>query len=60
MVNLTLSLSEEQAWQLGQMCKRFTFLDAQQMSVFDVEAYLMLEAINIVRKALAEEGVAPR
>jgi hypothetical protein len=53
-------LSEEQAWQLGQLCKRFELYDAQQLSVFDAEAYLMLEAISSVRKALAEQGVSPR
>lgn len=59
-VEITVILTGEQAWDLAQHLKRAGFNDYRRNAVSDEEAYRMLEAGEIVRRALAEEGYAPR
>ncbi|MCH9373716.1 DUF7706 family protein [Klebsiella pneumoniae] len=57
-VNLQLTHREAQA--LAQLVKRQGFSDCRRLATSDIEAYLMMDGINQLMKALAEEGYAPR
>lgn len=57
---LQLELSAEQAWDLAQLVKRLTFSDVRGCAADQDEAYRMVEALEVVRAALAQQGVAPR
>ena len=59
-VTITASLSDAQALALAQFLKRVGLDDYKGLSVDVDEAYTMLDAGEIVRKALAEAGYAPR
>jgi hypothetical protein len=50
----------ETAWQLAQFVKRVSFADVRQCARTNDEAYQMLNGLNAIRRALAEQGVAPR
>ena len=45
---------------LAQLVKRLGFSDCRGLATSDIEAYLMMDGINQIMKALAEEGYAPR
>lgn len=60
-------LTDEQAWQLAQFCKRITFASVREVTdggqsgeQRDDQAYVMLEGINAVARALRDKGYAPR
>ena len=59
-ITLTVELNDEQAWQFAQFLKRVGFYDYRELSTSDDEARIMIEAGELVRKALAEAGYAPR
>ena len=59
-ITLTVDMNEEQAWQFAQFLKRVGFYDYRELSTSDDEARTMIEAGELVRKALAEAGYAPR
>ena len=59
-ITLTVDMNEEQAWQFAQFLKRVGFYDYRELSTSDDEARIMIEAGELVRKALAEAGYAPR
>ena len=59
-ITITASLSDAQALALAQFLKRVGLDDYKGLSVDADEAYTMLDAGEIVRKALAEAGYAPR
>lgn len=52
--------SQEEALALAQLVKRITFSDVRQNAADEAEAYLMLDALNEVQKALQEAGYDPR
>ncbi|MDP1573293.1 MAG: hypothetical protein Q8M09_08495 [Pseudomonadota bacterium] len=59
-VDVTVQLSETEAWDLAQFLKRVGF-DQFYVNTQDTdEAYRMMFAAEKVRKALAEVGFAPR
>lgn len=57
-VNIQLTHRESQA--LAQLVKRLGFSGCRQLATSDIEAYLMMDGINQLMKALTEEGYAPR
>lgn len=59
-VVFTVSLPPEQALALAQLLKRMTWSDFKGCSVDDDEAYLMRDAADVLRTALAEAGYNPR
>lgn len=59
-ITFTTELSKQEAMALAQFVKRFCFDDVRLRAVSDHEAYQMVYALGKVRKALAEEGYAPR
>jgi hypothetical protein len=52
--------SQEEALALAQLVKRITFTDVRQNAAGDAEAYLMLDALGEVQKALRGAGYDPR
>lgn len=60
MITLTVELDDEQAWQFAQFLKRVGYDDYRQLSTDDSEARTMVEAGELIRKALAEAGYKPR
>ncbi len=59
-INLTLCLSEQEAWDFAQFLKRAGLSDYAANAADQDEAYRMLNAGEKVRDALAEAGIAPR
>ncbi len=59
-VTITVELSDVEAWQLAQFCKRSCFQDYREHALNNDEAYAMIYAMGKVREALAEKGYAPR
>jgi hypothetical protein len=55
-----VELSAEQAWALAQLVKRMGFTDCRSLAQDEHQAYLMLQAVERVRRALAELGCSPR
>jgi hypothetical protein len=60
-VSLALALSDDQAVALAQMCKRFTWQHARELSDRSMphEHQHMLDALHRLRQALAHVGFAP-
>ena len=59
-ITLTVEMNDEQALQFAQFLKRVSFNDYRELSTSNEEAHTMIEAGELVRKALAEAGYAPR
>ena len=59
-VTLHIELSDENAWALAQFVKRVGFSDCQRLAVSEEEAWQMIHASEILRRALAEAGYTPR
>lgn len=57
---ITVTLTDEQAWELAQFLKRVCLSDYRVRAASDEEAQIMLDAGEQVRRALAEKGYAPR
>ncbi|HAT3474055.1 TPA: hypothetical protein I8498_005235, partial [Serratia marcescens] len=55
-----IQLTHREAQALAQLVKRLGFSDCRGLATSDIEAYLMMDGINQIMKALAEEGYAPR
>ncbi len=63
MTRLTVDLLNSEAAGLSQMCKRFTFDDAERFANRHDGGYereAILGAVQALQKALAEVGYAPR
>lgn len=60
LVTFTVTINEELAEALSQFLKRVGFSEMRQNAVDDVEAYILRDAIDQVRKALQEVGYDPR
>lgn len=56
---LSVSLSEQEAWDLAQFLKRIGFADFRNQAIDDEEAYCMLTAAEKVRKNLSRFGINP-
>jgi hypothetical protein len=59
-ITLTVTLTESQALALAQFVKRVGWQEFRQNAVDDDEAYVIRDAIDVVAKALKNEGFAPR
>ena len=59
-VEITVTLTAGQAWQFAQFLKRVSFREYRTNATCEDEAYLMRDAGEIIRSALAEQGYAPR
>jgi hypothetical protein len=59
-LEITVTLTDEQAWELAQFLKRVSFTEYRANATCDQEAYRMRDAGEILRQALAEAGYAPR
>lgn len=59
-MNVQIELNSDQAWALAQFLKRVGYSDYRSLAVNADEAYEMVDAGELVRKALAEFGIAPR
>lgn len=59
-VNLRAQLTDAQAWNLAQFLKRVGFSEFRANAQDENEAYAMRDAADIVRRALADVGYAPR
>jgi hypothetical protein len=59
-VEITITLTETQAWQIAQFLKRACFSDYRSHATSEAEAYHMIDAGEHIRRALAEKGYAPR
>jgi len=60
LVEITVTLTDVQAWQLAQFLKRACFSDYRGHATSEAEAYQMIDAAEHIRRALAEQGYAPR
>jgi hypothetical protein len=59
-VEITVTLTESQAWEFAQFLKRVCFSDYRGHATSDDEAYQMIDAGERIRRALADQGYAPR
>ena len=59
-VEINVTLTENQAWELAQFLKRACFSDYRGHAISDEEAYHMIDAGERIRSALADQGYAPR
>lgn len=59
-MQITVELSEPQAAALAQFVKRMRHDIARGIASDDAEAFDMLDALDVIRAALAEKGHAPR
>jgi hypothetical protein len=59
-VVVTLELEASQAWALAQLLKRIGWSDCRSLAEDEAQTRLMLTAIEQVRSALAQAGIAPR
>jgi hypothetical protein len=59
-VEINVTLTDTQAWQLAQFLKRACFSDYRGHATSDDEAYHMIDAGERIRSALADRGYAPR
>jgi hypothetical protein len=59
-VEVTVKLTDAEAWQFAQFLKRACFSDYRSHATSEAEAYQMIDAGEHIRRALAEQGYAPR
>jgi hypothetical protein len=59
-LQITVVLTETEAWQFAQFLKRVCFSDYRGCATSDAEAYHMRDAGELIRSALASQGYAPR
>jgi hypothetical protein len=59
-LQITIVLTEAEAWEFAQFLKRVCFSDYRGCATSDAEAYLMRDAGEHIRRALADQGYAPR
>ena len=57
---LSVSLSEQEAWDLAQFLKRAGFADFRSNAVDDEEAYRMQVVTQMIRRNLEVHGINPR
>ena len=59
-IEIHVTLTDAQAWEFAQFLKRACFRDYRSHATSDAEAYHMIDAGEHIRRALAEQGYAPR
>lgn len=59
-INLTVQVTEPQAYALAELCKRIWLSDVRSIAVDAEETRLMLHATDRVRAALEQVGVRVR
>ena len=59
-VEINVTLTDVQAWEFAQFLKRACFSDYRSHATCDEEAYQIINAGEHIRRALAEQGYAPR
>jgi hypothetical protein len=59
-VEITVTLTDVEAWQFAQFLKRACFSDYRNHATSEAEAYQMINAGERIRRALANQGYAPR
>jgi cytochrome c len=59
-IQIPLALTEQEALDLAQFVKRVGWQEMRQNAVDEDETYRIRDAIDKVRKALAEVGFSPR
>jgi hypothetical protein len=59
-IQITVILTDTQAWQFAQFLKRACFSDYRDHATSEAEAYHMIDAGEQIRRALADQGYAPR
>jgi hypothetical protein len=59
-VEITVTLTDVEAWQFAQFLKRACFSDYRSHATSEAEAYQMINAGERIRRALANQGYAPR
>jgi len=59
-ITITVTFNESQAWLYAQLLKRITFTDYRARAMNDEQAYVMIDAGELIRDALREKGFAPR
>jgi hypothetical protein len=59
-IEIHVTLTEPQAWEFAQFLKRVSFREYRMNATSEDEAYYMRDAGELIRRALAEQGYAPR
>jgi hypothetical protein len=59
-IEIHVTLTDAQAWEFAQFLKRVCFSDYRSCATSDAEACHMRDAGEHIRRALAEQGYAPR
>ena len=59
-LQITVILTDAQAWEFAQFLKRACFSDYRGHATSDNEAYHMIDAGERIRRALADQGYASR
>lgn len=59
-IQITVVLTETEAWEYAQFLKRVCFSDYRGCATSDAEAQHMMDAGEHIRRALADQGYAPR
>jgi hypothetical protein len=59
-IEIHVTLTDAQAWECAQFLKRVCFSDYRGCATDDAEAYHMRDAGEQIRRALADQGYAPR
>ena len=59
-LNIRIELNPDQAWAFAQFLKRVGYSDYRPLAQNEEEAYEMQYAGELVRKAFAQSGIAPR
>jgi len=66
-VNLVLTIDRRTAWELAQFAKRLGFQECYELTEAHLsyeerrdKAYLMIHGVDLVARALACAGIAPR
>jgi hypothetical protein len=60
LVEITVTLTDAQAWQFAQYLKRACFSDYRSHATSEAEAYQIIDAGEHIRRALAAKGYDPR
>ena len=60
MLELSVSLSEQEAWDLAQFLKRTGFADFRSQAADDEEGYRMQAVAEMIRRNLEVHGINPR
>ena len=59
-MKITITLDENQAWDLAQFFKRITWGGVEECAVDKAETEAMLSVIEYAREQMAKQGISPR